>query len=208
VRPLRRSLLPWLVLVAIMPGLGGCDSLRRAVGLDRVIPDEFAVVSRAPLAIPNDWQLRPPRPGVARAQDVAPVDQAREVVFKAGDQTQAALPAPKVERSDGESEILREAGVPNTPANIREVLNGETSKKKALDSSFIDSLLFWRGSDAAPKPDATVLDPVKEAERLRAEKSGDKEKTGDKETPKATTAATAAPTIERTPEPSFFERLF
>ena len=41
------------------------------------VPDEFAVVQRAPLTIPPDFELRPPRPGEVRPQTGTTSDQAR-----------------------------------------------------------------------------------------------------------------------------------
>lgn len=53
--------------------LCGCSSssLSRAFGLTRDAPDEFTVVTRAPLSMPPDFSLRPPEPGVARPQETS-----------------------------------------------------------------------------------------------------------------------------------------
>ena len=59
----RSSFLLVAALGAATLPLGGCDSFNRALGLEKVVPDEFAVVSRATLAVPPDYSLRPPRPG-------------------------------------------------------------------------------------------------------------------------------------------------
>jgi hypothetical protein len=81
-----------LLVLAFAPlALTGFDSFNRALGLEKVVPDEFAVVSRAPLAVPPDYALRPPRPGAAPSQEVTPTEQARQTIFRAGDQ-QAGLP--------------------------------------------------------------------------------------------------------------------
>ena len=60
---MERTALPFLVLFAATVVLGGCGGFRDAVGLNKRAPDEFAVVSKAPLVIPPDYGLRPPRPG-------------------------------------------------------------------------------------------------------------------------------------------------
>ena len=72
--------------------LAGCDSFNRAIGKTRVIPDEFQVVSNAPLAIPPDYALRPPRVNVAGDQSA--VDQAKESVFRVADQQASLTPHP------------------------------------------------------------------------------------------------------------------
>jgi hypothetical protein len=64
--------------------LPGCTEMRRAVGMDRVGPDEFAVESRAPLTIPPEFDLRPPQLGAPRPQEVTAADKARKVIDTAG----------------------------------------------------------------------------------------------------------------------------
>ena len=43
--------------------LSACDTLRRDAGLTKQSPDEFAVVTKAPLIIPPNFNLHPPAPG-------------------------------------------------------------------------------------------------------------------------------------------------
>src|ERR1044071_5324070 len=64
--------------------LSSCTDFRRALGMDRVGPDEFAVESRAPLTIPPDFDLRPPSPGAPRPQEATAADRARTVIDTAG----------------------------------------------------------------------------------------------------------------------------
>lgn len=182
------------VLAAL--SLQGCTDFKRAVGWEKVIPDEFAVVSRAPLAIPPDYTLRPPRPGAQRPQEKAPTEQARETVFRAGQQ-EATLPPPATQRSSGEGELLREAGAANALSNIRELVNVEATADKPIDEGFVDKLLFWRTSAKKVAPADEVIDPEKETERLH-----DRQAAG-KAPPNPGT-----PSIERTSTPSLFERLF
>ena len=54
------------------------------VGLDQPGPDEFAVESRAPLTIPPDYDLRPPKPGAPRPQEATAAEKARRVIDTAG----------------------------------------------------------------------------------------------------------------------------
>src|SRR5216683_7592999 len=112
-----RYVLPVLALGALAAGLGGCTDIKRAFGMEKVIPDEFAVVSRAPLAVPPDYSLRPPQPGAAPSQEVAALDRAKEAVFRAGPQ-QASLPPAATERSPGEGALLQKAGAPKADPAI------------------------------------------------------------------------------------------
>ena len=50
-----RVLLAGLLLGAM--GLEGCSSTSRALGLAKVTPDEFRVVTKAPLILPPDYSL-------------------------------------------------------------------------------------------------------------------------------------------------------
>jgi len=52
--------------------ISGCSDLKKAMGLERTSPDEFAVESRAPLTMPPDFNLRPPQPGAAGRKRRAP----------------------------------------------------------------------------------------------------------------------------------------
>ena len=62
----------------------GCGDFRRAIGMDRIGPDEFAVESRAPLTIPPEFDLRPPQPGAPRPQEATAAEKARKVIDTAG----------------------------------------------------------------------------------------------------------------------------
>src|SRR5260370_7479066 len=76
----RTSLIP-LCLVALGPiALGGCSMLENIGGGQKVSPDEFKIVSHSPLTMPPNAELRPPRPGEPRPQEVTPADQAKEAL--------------------------------------------------------------------------------------------------------------------------------
>jgi hypothetical protein len=171
--------------------LGGCDALSRAVGKDKVIPDEFAVVSRAPLAIPPDYALRPPRVGALRPQEETPVQQARQTVFRAGEDAKANLPPAADQRSVGEGELLREAGAGSAQPDIRQLVESEASNRGEMNDGFIDKLAFWR-ADQTLGPTDSVIDPSQEAERLKGRKDQADAKAS------APSPLAATPTIERT----------
>lgn len=58
--------------------LTGCA--RNRIG-SRSGPDEYAVARQAPLVIPPDFSLTPPKPGAARANDTSPNAQALDALF-------------------------------------------------------------------------------------------------------------------------------
>jgi hypothetical protein len=160
---IRVSLTVSLALAALV--LGGCDSFYRAIGQEKVIPDEFAVVSRAPLAIPPDYSLRPPRFGEQRPQEVTAQEQARQTVFRVGDDQAANLPAPADQRSPGETELLKDAGAADAPKDIRQLVDTDASQQ--MSDSLVDKLAFWRKDDK-PGPTDAVINPVAEEDRLKS----------------------------------------
>jgi hypothetical protein len=147
------------LLVAL--GLSACEggSLRRSLGLDLRGPDEFRVVSRAPLDLPPDFGLRPPQPGAGRPNEPTVREQAKQTVFGAN------APAVKMiaGRTAGESALLRQAGAVELDTSIRDTVNRESAQLAAADRSLTDRLIFWRD----PPPPGTVVDPVAEQQRLR-----------------------------------------
>src|ERR1700684_2991769 len=89
-----------LLLGASLLLLGGCsgDGLARTFGLTRDAPDEYTVTTRAPLSMPPDYNLRPPRPGVPRPQEQSERDQAAAALVPP-----LALSSPQGDASPGQA---------------------------------------------------------------------------------------------------------
>ena len=199
---IRGIALPVLAAVGLVTMLGGCTDFRRALGLEKSIPDEFAVVSRAPLAIPPDYSLRPPQPGAPPSQDVAVQDRAKEAIFRAGPQ-QATLPPAATERSPGEGALLQAAGAPKADPNIRTHVADDTALTPESQRGFVDKLLFWRKS--GPPDSDQVIDPSKEAERIKQAQAAGTPVAPDAPGAKSQTATEQpTPTIERKKSTSVF----
>jgi hypothetical protein len=120
--------------------LGACQSTRGALGMTKVTPDEFRVVSKAPLVVPPDFSLRPPAPGKPRPQELQPESAAR-----------AALMGQRAseDRTDGEKLLVAKAGADKADPLIRYVVDDEFGDVAHKDKSFADKVMFWR-SDKAP----------------------------------------------------------
>lgn len=142
----------------LLLGLPGCEGVREQLGLGKRPPDEFAVVTKAPLALPPEFTLRPPKPGAPRPQEQPPSETARRALTQG-----RTLPNFAIGRSPGEQALLKQAGGERADPKIREVVNRETSQFAERDVSFADKLIFWR----APEPLGNVVDAQKEAQRLR-----------------------------------------
>jgi hypothetical protein len=95
--------------------IGGAAVVLTACGgndiADRKRPDEFAVGRQAPLVIPPDFALSPPRPGSPRPIGADSQQQALETLFGPGVQ----LPP----RSEIEDKLLSDAKALQSDANIR-----------------------------------------------------------------------------------------
>lgn len=151
-----KTALAGVVLAAL--ALSGCDQARKAFGIAKQSPDEFAVVSRAPLSLPPDFDLRPPRPGAKRPQETAPPDAARGALAASATGRSGTAPA----GSPAEKALLARAGAENPDPGIRARLDREASVLASGDEGFVDRLIFWRGGDEP----GDVVDPAAEARRL------------------------------------------
>jgi len=150
-----------LTLLVAAASLGGCESARKVFSGQKSAPDEFAVYSRPPLSLPPDYQLRPPAPGV-RAPDLDAARIAKQAV------TGRAQPAPAarqaVAASRGLQALLRDTGALNASADIRTIVDEETSRISTQDQAFVDKLIFW--VEEKPFP-GTVVDAEKEQKRIQ-----------------------------------------
>lgn len=176
--------------------LAGCgDNVRRTLGLNKQSPDEFRVVSRAPLTVPPSFSLRPPSPGAQRPQEPSPEDRARQAVFRVEGQQQQQTER-QVAAADGmspaERSLLQQAGVDRADPNIRQTVDSETRQINAENRDFVDMLIFWK----EPEPRYEVVDAGAEARRLRGSDAMGERPTGEN-----------VPVIERR-TPTLFDRLF
>lgn len=130
-------------------GLAGCKSASAAFGLAKVTPDEFRVVTKAPLTLPPDYSLRPPAPGEPRPQELQPESAARQALEGA---READV------RSDGEKLFVEKAGADHADPLVRYVVDDEFGNLAHKDKSFADYVMFWR-SDKPSAPPSELGDP-------------------------------------------------
>ena len=125
-----RKLLIVAMGVALLPAVSGCTGKGGRVG-----PDEFAVARQAPLVIPPDYSLTPPRPGAPRANDVSPNAQALDALFGGT--------AP---RSASETATVAAAGADNDDPGIRSTVGDP-------GTTVVDKGTVTRDVVAAPEGD-------------------------------------------------------
>jgi hypothetical protein len=165
---MRRGLHRGVKLAAVLTlaaATAGCGNMRETLGLNKEPPDEFQVVARQPLSVPPEFELRPPRPGASRPQSSTVREQAQQTVFRQNEDANATGGYQgNGAMSEGERSLLTQAGADKAPGDIREVMEQETERLAAADESFVDTLVFWRDSEGT---NGSVIDPEKEAKRLR-----------------------------------------
>jgi Protein of unknown function (DUF3035) len=156
-RPRHTSLLTALALSGAAVLLAGCgDDVTRTLGLTRGAPDEFTVTTRNPLAMPPNFDLPLPQPGVPRPQESPERIQAEEALVP-----QAALGTAPAPDTPGQEALVRAAGPP-APPNIRQEVNAEASLDRP-HQTLTERMMFWQ---APPRP-GIVVDATKESQRLR-----------------------------------------
>lgn len=137
----------------------GCTSTSRALGLEKSAPNEFNILTKAPLIVPPEYNLRPPAVGASSAENNYTQRTAREALL--GDIDDA-------EPSQGEIALMAKAGVNRSNPEIRLELDGANSvERKSV--GFTNRVLFWQNGqvlDAQGNP--VSLDADNEARRLES----------------------------------------
>jgi len=176
-----RSFAGFGLALILLSGCGGDTA--KILGFEKEAPDEFQVVSRAPLSLPPDYGLRPPEPGAARPQEQTPRGEAEGVLF-GGDvnATQDAAPAAQVALrrnsgarvlagnsgnvvvyTPGDAAFLDKLDVDRAMPDIRAILSDENAILALEDEELIDSLIFWKEKP----PPGTIVDAEQEKRRIQ-----------------------------------------
>lgn len=153
-----KTFLIYSLMVTSSFSLSSCSSIKEQLGLDRRAPDEFAVITRAPLEIPgnlNEVNALPlPQRGAPRPQETDPQIAAKQAI---------GIPVNTNEVvSSGEQSLLSKVGTADP--NIRQIVNKEAADAPVNKRPVIKRLLGKAGSD---EPAATILVPAEEKERLK-----------------------------------------
>ncbi len=147
-----------ILLSLVLLGASGCAAL----GGGKNPPDEFAITTKAPLVVPPDYSLRPPKPGETRPQELSASDRAKQVLL--GDPN---APPP----STGEQVFLQRANALAADPNIRAVLGAENGGRAEKDRSFANQLIFWKFIDGEVDDSAAPLRVDDPEEWLEARKA-------------------------------------
>ena len=131
-----------IVAAAAALAVTGCAHHRERLS-NRNAPDEFAISRNAPLVVPPDFALSPPKPGAPRALADDAQTNAAEALFGPGVKITPKSPA--------ESNLLDKAGAAKPEPNIR-------SSAGDPDTPTVNKGAFLRELLAAP---AKTLDAKK-----------------------------------------------
>jgi Protein of unknown function (DUF3035) len=172
--------------------LSACSGggVQHALGMGKQAPDEFAVVSRAPLIIPPDFDLRPPEPGASRPMVGTTEDQARATLLgqsqvqaaSASDQAtgstggeatgltggQATGPTgggaalADASESAGQQTLLAKASGGAVDPNIRREIAADNDALVQVEGELFTRLMKWR----EPNSLGATVDAPAEAQRL------------------------------------------
>ena len=151
----RKIIVGTVALAAVLAT--GCSTASKTLGLSRNAPNEFNILTKPPLVVPPEYNLRPPRAGEINVEEKYATVAARKALI--GD-IDPAKP------SRGEAVIIAKAGGGKADPAVRAIIDGQNSIERK-NRGFADRVLFWKDGKAIA-PDGTPLDPDQEARRQRS----------------------------------------
>lgn len=152
-----------LGLSVIVLSLSACGETKKMFGLEKTAPDEFAVYSRAPLSLPPDYSLKPPKPGADRPQGEREAAKAQRALMGRAAPNKSAELSGYTNMSPGLRDLLQQSGAANADPSIRQTVDRETSAFIEESESFTDEIMFWKNKRAF----GTTVDAAEEAQRIR-----------------------------------------
>ncbi len=135
----------------------GCSSISKGLGLKKSVPNEFNIMTKPPLVVPPEYNLRPPRTGELDVEEKYATVAARKALLGEID---PAKP------SQGELLLIAKAGGGRADPAVRVIIDGQNSIERK-NRGFADRVLFWKNGRAIGL-DGQPLDPDTEARRQRA----------------------------------------
>ena len=149
-----------LALVTAAISLTACSGskAKKALGLSRQSPDEFAVVERAPLSMPPSYQLNAPEPGAPRPQEKSTTEQARAIITGSETATTGTT------MTSGETAFIQQIGAEQADPNIRETLKKEYGV--VPEGSTTERTINKLNPFKEPAGKGKLIDPTKEADQL------------------------------------------
>ena len=123
-----------ILTIAIPVLLAGCGSVKDGFGFSKNSPDEFQVITKSPLIIPPDFNLRPPKSGEQTTANTTPTETAQILLLGKKAET------PEETFSPAEQNILNKAGSKLNDAQSRVELENESRNTVEAQRSVVDEL--------------------------------------------------------------------
>jgi hypothetical protein len=148
-------------LLGLVLTLTACDKTKTALGLNRNVNDEFAIMTTPPLELPPNFNDLPSP--VAKSADAGldnnAVDKARDAAMSQFSHSVAHKTS--VAANSSEEALLKNAQAHNNDPNIRQTIGTETKAEANKNKSFVKDLLNIKDSSSGK-----ALDPFEEKKRL------------------------------------------
>lgn len=148
-----------VVIAGSMVLLASCaGNVKENLGLKGNAPDEFRVISKPPLSIPPNFNLRPPREGGAVESTSTVREEAKDILFSTDKDNVRSH-----SEDSGENVLLNKVG--EGDSNIRSVLHEEQGSVQAAKKKpgFFGKLF---GKKEKEVPD-TLVNAPEESKRIR-----------------------------------------
>jgi len=147
------------ILIAISASymILGCTQTTKALGITKNAPNEFNILTKAPLVVPPEYNLRPPQIGTSSSENNYSQESARNALLGNIDD---------VEPTRGEVVLMSKAGVGSANPEIRLEIDGSNSVERK-SKGFSDQVLFWKDGSRF-SPENAPIDSDIEAKRLEA----------------------------------------
>lgn len=152
-----RDLIKLSALIAAAASMTACATATKRLGLTTTAPNEFNILTKAPLVVPPEYNLLPPRIGESSAENNYTQEAARRALI--GDVDPA-------EPTRGEIVLMTKAGVGRANQEVRLEIDGQNSVERKSDA-FSDRVMFWKNGSVR-MPDGSPLDAETEARRLES----------------------------------------
>ena len=127
-----------LILILNISLISGCGSeLSDVLGTNKLPPDEFTILTKPPLIVPPEYNLRPPAEGEIRPNVQQPNRQLQSILF-GQNQTD--------DFSSSEISLMTGSDVAEAIPNIKEVLDSEMRDVEEVSSN-LESQVLNSGSE-------------------------------------------------------------
>ena len=163
---MKTRLLTMTTMLAATAALAACSldsrrggSIGEQLGVSQNAPGEFLIIARAPIEVPQSFDLPRPQPGAPSRVDVNPLEDAHGALFQSKEPTRLVAP------SSGELVLLSGADADGDNSSVRDVLAEEAGPD--VNERYGLSTLFGYRIPAQIGAEAEDLDPVEENEELR-----------------------------------------